>query len=116
MPGVACEIARAAEGRELEGFEEARVRRLAGSSPADEPGVAVEVGAVVADIVEVAIRAAERDVEGRAGGDSEHGGEAQPPESARRVERAGEDEAVSAVERLRARSPWKSPARRALEV
>ncbi len=76
-PGVAREVAGLADGREREGFERGAGRAaVPGRRAADEREVAVEVGAVVAHVVEVAVGAAEAEVEGRAGGEAEDGREA----------------------------------------
>ena len=62
-PGVAREISNPPDDGQRERLREFGAERFAGTARAYEPEVAVEVGTVVADVVEVAIRAAEREVE-----------------------------------------------------
>ncbi len=68
--GVARQIAGLPYERKPEGFDEARVERIAGPTKAEQTGVARESGPVVAHVVEIAVNAARAQVEGSAGRDA----------------------------------------------
>jgi hypothetical protein len=74
--GVARKVAGAPDDGQREGCDESRIERFAGTARADRLKIAVEDGAVVADIIEIAVSAAERKVERRARSKTQDRGEA----------------------------------------
>src|SRR5205085_2717164 len=86
----ARQVAGLADEREAQRRRQARVERTPGPTPAKQLEVAREERAVVAHVVEVAVNAADAQVEGRARREAQDGGEAQTPKRARRVERGFE--------------------------
>lgn len=97
LAGIARQVSRLADSRQCKETEYRRIDWVARAAPVKQFRIAREDWSIVADVIKVAVGAADGDVEGGAGCQTKDWRDAQIAELARHIKRSGENKAMPPV-------------------